>query len=221
MKISTATNVSELKWSQTFTVGSLHQPARMPLVVVVIGFPQSNICVGDRSAGNRVAEIDQCLLRRRLQHERGVRDQNEISGGNRTALRFKQIRAERQIAVNAHFLAVRFVIAFAVKVLRPGLDRHSSLNWQSMNPVLNVALAFIYLQMFGEADVARQIDSVEREIGARDVACVQRKLKFRPGQEDVRDADVDSWLSNLFDLLLCLIVVASFALHEFFDEATV
>ncbi len=57
--------------------------------------------------------------------------------------------------------------------------------------MLVVTFAFVFVESFGEAHVAGQVDSVEREIDAFEVAGTQAKLQFGIGQEDIGDANAD------------------------------
>ncbi len=107
VEVPAAGDILELKRRQAIAVCCLRDPARVPLVFVVVTFPQRHVGVGNRRAGHRIRKIDQRLFCGGLEDQRSVGNQNEVARRERTAPSFKQVSAQRQSAVYANLLVDR------------------------------------------------------------------------------------------------------------------
>ena len=81
-----------------------------------------------------------------------------------------------------------------------------------MNPVSGVVI------LLDEANVAPEINLVDRQLDSLDVAPPKMKLNLRVGEKNIRYAYRDGRPGDVVDLILSLIVVASLALPMFVHQ---
>src|SRR5262249_42044193 len=145
--------------------------------------------------------------------QRCVRYQDDVAAGRAAAGSFDQVRAGRELAVEADGFIARAIVALICGLSRPGFEPFGA---GGAYPVYPCAGVVGYIR---EGDVPEEIDLVKSELDPLNVAPIQIKLDLRTGKKHVRGADSYFGPGDAGDAFLCLLVVAGLALPMFVDQA--
>ena len=198
----------QVEYRQPIRIGLFGLLAHVPFIRVP-AFAQHHLCIRQRRAADRVAEINHRLLAGTFQHQRRIRHQNQLPRRFATRLAFENVSTGRKFFVEADGGVAGFVVALVLGIARPALQLLASFERDVLHPVAPVV---------AELHITVQLDGIQREFDLFHVAPVQRVLHLGAGQEEVGHHHVELRIGDLLDGLLRLLPITRLAFLELSDK---